>query len=159
MEQKALSRWLKAVIIVVGLCGLGVYCYIFPVWGKSLAMSDASLNGYYWPWLIFLWITAIPCYFVLGYGWRIASEIGKDNTFSYQNAADFKRISQLAVFDSAIFFVGNVILLVLNISHGSVALASLMIVFAGIAVAIVAAALSHFVLKAAKLREENELTI
>jgi hypothetical protein len=46
-----------------------------------------------------------------------------------------------------------------NISHPGVALASLIVVFFGVAVCVISAALSHLVMKAALLQEENELTI
>ena len=44
-------------------------------------------------------------------------------------------------------------------SHPGVALASLLGVFAGVAVAIAAAALSHLVRKAAELQEQSDYTI
>ena len=46
-----------------------------------------------------------------------------------------------------------------NMSHSGVALFSLLIVFAGVAVAVAAAALSHLVQKAAVLQEQSDLTI
>jgi hypothetical protein len=44
-------------------------------------------------------------------------------------------------------------------SHPGVTLLSLLIVFAGIAIAVAAAALSHLVHKAAALQEQSDLTI
>ena len=61
--------------------------------------------------------------------------------------------------DAAFFFVGNVLLFLLNMSHPSVALLSLGVVFVGIAVAVVAAVLSHLVQKAAVLQEQSDWTI
>ena len=36
MSQKDLANSLKAVIIGVGLCGLVIYFYFLPVWGKAI---------------------------------------------------------------------------------------------------------------------------
>ena len=159
MEQKKLSVWLKGIVAGIGICGAVVYCYILPVIGKDLAAAYPEFSGNYWPWLIFLWLTAIPCYIVLADGWRIAGEIGADRSFSGKNARLLKQISMLAAGDSAFFFLGNVVLFFLNKNHPSILLASLFIIFAGVAVSVAAAVLSHLVYKAAVLQEENDLTI
>ncbi|WP_036598683.1 DUF2975 domain-containing protein [Oribacterium sp. oral taxon 078] len=159
MEQKSLSKWLKVILIGVGLCGLVVYFFIFPSYGDSLVYSYPEFGDRYWPWLIFLWVSGIPCYAVLVLGWKIASNIGKDKSFSDDNAKYLKWISWLAACDGIFFFVGNVVLLLANMSHPGVALFSLLVVFAGVAVAVAAAALSHLVQKAAALQEQSDLTI
>ena len=33
MKQKALSKWLKVILIGIGICGLVFYLYILPDWG------------------------------------------------------------------------------------------------------------------------------
>ena len=159
MEQKALSKWLKIILIGVGICGLVVHLVIIPSYGQSLVNSYPEFSNRYWPWLVFLWASGIPCYAVLVFGWKISSNIGRDRSFSNENAKYLKWISCLAAGDCVFFFVGNVILLFANMSHPGVALFSLLIVFAGVVVAVAAAALSHLVQKAATLQEQSDLTI
>ena len=76
-----------------------------------------------------------------------------------ENVNNLKRISYLAASDSLILFAGNIIFLFLNMNHPSVLLASLIIVFTGIAIAVTSAILSHFVANAVAMKEENDLTI
>ena len=159
MEQKALSKWLKIIIIGVGICGLVGYFLVIPSFGQSLARQYPEFSGRYLPWLIFIWVTAIPCYIALFFGWKIAANIGADRSFSVENANLLKWISWLAAEDSIYFFAGNVALLLLGMSHPGVVLASLLVVFAGVAITVAAAALSHLVRKAAALQEESDLTI
>ena len=159
MSQKGLANSLKAVIIGIGVCGLVIYFYFLPVWGKVIINSAEGYEDCYLPWMIFLWITAIPCYLVLICGWKIASEIGKDNSFSETNAKLLKYIAGLTAFDSVFLFAGSILLYVLNLSHEGVVLLSIVVVFAGITVTVAAAALSHLVLKAAEIQQENKLTI
>ena len=159
MEQTTLSKWLKIVLVGVGICGLIVYLLIIPSYGTSLKSMYPEFQNRYWPWVIFLWVTAIPCYTALVFGWNIAVNIGKDKSFTTDNAHYLKWISWLAAGDSAFFFVGNVALLFANMSHPGVTLFSLLVVFAGIAVTVAAAALSHLVRKAAVLQEQSDLTI
>ena len=159
MEQKTLSRWLKLVLVGVGLCGLVVYGAILPLYGQSILSLNPDMGNRYWPWLIFLWASGVPCYAALVIGWRIAENIGRDHSFSEDNARYLKRIALLAAGDAVFFFVGNIVLLFANMSHPGVVLGSLLVVFAGVAVSIAAAALSHLVLKAALLQEQSDLTI
>ena len=101
----------------------------------------------------------MPCYISLGFGWSIATEIGRDNSFSYKNANSLRIISILAATDAVFFFLGNLLFLVLNMNHPGVLLFSCLLVFLGASISAASACLSHLVQKAAKLREENDLTI
>ena len=78
--------------------------------------------------------------------------VDKDTLATSQDGA-------LAGGDAVFFFLGNLLLLLLNMSHPGVTLLSLLVVFAGAAVAVAAGALSHLVQKAALLQEESDLTI
>lgn len=159
MSQKGLANSLKAVIIGIGICGLLVYFYFLPIWVKAVLSNVPSYEYCYIPWMIFLWATAIPCYLVLICAWRIAAEIGKDNSFSAINARLLKYIAGFAAFDSIFLFVGSGIFYALDMSDGIVMLFSIIVVFAGVTVTVAAAALSHLVYKAAVLKEEIDLTI
>ena len=93
------------------------------------------------------------------FGWKIAGNIGNDKSFSAENAKLLKYISLAAAGDSAFFLLGNAVLLLLNMSHPGVVLASLLIVIIGVCIAVASACLSHLVGKAAALQEEADLTI
>ncbi len=159
MSQKNLSKWLKGIIAGMAVCGAIIYLYLIPVWGRDLVEANPEFLNCYIPWLAVLLISAIPCYWGLYFGWKIAAEIGKDNSFSRENASYLKNISMLAALDSVYFFGANLVLMLLGMNHPGIFLLSLFVVFAGIAVTVVAAALSHLVKKAADMKEENELTI
>ena len=159
MNQKSLSKWLKIILVGTALCGLVVYCFVIPECGKSLIASYPEFSNRYWPWLVFIWVSGLPCYAVLVLGWMIASNIGRDKSFSGENARYMKIIAWLAAGDSIYFFMGNVALLFLNMSHPGVALLFMIVVFAGAAVAIAAAVLSRLIRKAAGLQEQSDLTI
>ena len=159
MEQKGLATWLKIILVGVGICGLVVYFVVFPSYGESLVSDYPEFSNRFWPWLIFLWISGIPCYAVLVFGWKIAANIGRDQSFSNANAKYLKWIAWLAAGDGVFFFVGNMVLLFTNMSHPGIALFSLLVVFAGVAVAVASAVLSHLVQKAAVLQEQSDLMI
>lgn len=159
MEQKHLSKWLKLILVGVAICGLVVYALVVPMYGLSLRSLYPEFSNRFWPWLLFIWASGIPCFIVLCYAWKIATNIGNDKSFTEQNASLLKSISFLSALDAGFFFAGNVVLLLLNMSHPGVVIASLVIVFVGVAVAVASAALSHLVKKAAVLQEQSDWTI
>ena len=136
MQKKSLSNWLKVIIIGMGMIGLLFYGLIVPMLGDDI-------------------VSHYPEYFA----WKISTNIGKDNSFCKENAISMKHISTLVAGDSIFFFAGNIIYLVMGFNHPSVVLVSLLVVFIGISIAGMAAVLSHLILRAAQIKEENDLTI
>ena len=159
MNQKKLSLWLKAIIIGVGICGLVIYLGILPNLGDALHGQYPEFAAWHWPWLIFLWITAIPCYAILVLAWKIASNIGNDCSFSADNANLLQYIAWLIAGDILFFFLGNAVFFFLSMNHPGMLLGSLVIDFLGVSVSVGCAALSHLVQKAAEMKAENDLTI
>lgn len=159
MTQSSLSKCLKAILCGVWICGLLLYFLIVPDMGWSLAEGAPEYAYCYWPWLIFIWVTGLPVAVAMLFAWRISTNIGKDKSFSMENAKLLSWISYLAAGDAAYFFVGNIVFLLLEMTHPGFVIMSLLIVFACVAVSVAAAVLSHLVMKAAILQEESELTI
>ncbi|MBO4324517.1 MAG: DUF2975 domain-containing protein [Lachnospiraceae bacterium] len=159
MKQKELSVLLKSVVIGVGICGIVVYALLIPFAAKYFTENNLMDANHALPWMITIWISAVPCFLVLMKGWQIAAEIGANRSFSRGNAERLKTICYLALIDVAYFFVINTIELCLRVTHPIVMAAAVMICCFGTAFAICAAALSHLVTKAAEIQEENELTV
>lgn len=159
MKQDRLAGWLRFIIIGVGICALVVYAAVIPMLGQSIIYDAPEFAGWYVPWLVFISITAIPVFIALCLCWKVTRNIGSDRSFSMENARLLKWVSWLAAADSAYFFIGNIVMLSLNMSHPGVTLLSLLVVFVGVAVSIAAAVLSHLIVKAADLQEQSDLTI
>ncbi len=159
MKQSTLSKWLKLIIAGVGICGIIIYSAVIPKAARAAVWQFPELSDCVLPWLILIWITAVPCFVALVIAWRIAANIGADRSFSMENAELLKWISILAAADSVILFVGNLIYLLFDINYLGIILFSCMIEFFGIAISVASAALSHLVMKAAELQEQSDLTI
>lgn len=160
MDKKSLEFWLKLVMIGLGVAGIIVYMIVLPFFAKeTFDYAGGVWKSAFWSWMVFLWITAISCYVALFYGWRIAGRIGIGKSFSRQNATDMKKISMLALGDSAIFISGSILLLFFNINHPGILLMSIFIPIIGVSIAVAAMVLSHLIYKAALIEEEAELTI
>ena len=159
MRQKELEKWLKIVIIAVALCGLIVCGVAIPWIGHVLIECDTQISYMYIPWLIFFIISAVPCYVIMYLGWKVAVNRGNDRSFSLENAKYIKLASKIILLDAIYFFVINICFGKVYINHPGVILALVFIVFAGVIASVVAAVLSHLVIKAADLQEQSDLTI
>lgn len=160
MKQESLARWLKSIIIGLCICGVITFCFVLPILGQTIdRVYQGVFHNTYLFWLIFIWIAALPCYAVLALGWKIASNIGNDRSFSIQNAKLVKAISVLAAADTVFFFLGNIISLLLNMNHPFLVLGSFIIILIGVAISVAAAVLSHLILKAQILQEQSDWTI
>ena len=159
MTQKTLSTLAKLIIVLFVLLGIAFYGIAVPFGGREL-LADYPEFGYcYLPWLIFVELMLIPDYAVLVYAWKISKTIGEGRSFNFENSVRFKRVSTLALITSVYFFIGNVVLFLLNMNHPAVFIVSFVLVFIGIAISAAAAILSYLTGKAANLQEESELTI
>ncbi len=162
MTQKSLARWIKGILLGFALFGI-IFCIcvcyfgIIPLFGRDIIYADKAYT--FTPWMIFLLLTAIPCYIFLVFGWRIAGNIENDRSFSDENSQYLKKMAYLALGDTVFFFIGNIVLLFLDLSHPGMLLGSLVIDFLGVSVSVGCAALSHLVRKAYEIQSENELTI
>ena len=86
MQQKEISRWLKAITIVLALMGAVFFLYIMPVLAMSWRDADESLAYLFMPGLLYGWCIAVICYAILYQFWKVCVQIGKDNSFSKENA-------------------------------------------------------------------------
>lgn len=161
MSSKTFSTLLKIVIIGVALCAVFVYAVIVPDLGLPLAEAGEGEFAYlYTPWLVVIEITALPILAALVLAWIIAVNIGRDKSFCMQNARLLAVIAVLALADVVYFFIAvTVLTLVYKVTHPSVVIFTLIVCFAGVAIAVAAAALSHYARKAAALQEQSDLTI
>lgn len=159
MKQSTFSTWLKVIILGMAFCGLLIYGWAFPELGRSFAQAYPEFSYCYYPWLILLWLTGVPCFLVLAFAWKIAHNIKLERCFIFENGRLFQRIGLMAAVDSIFFFVMNILYLFLNLNHPAVLLLSCFIVFGGAAVAVVCMGLSRLVNNGAALQEQCDGTI
>lgn len=159
MSRKILSFWLKLIVVLFALCGFFVYGFLIPTLANETVSGAPEFAFAYWPWLIILLGTAVPCYLSLICLWKLAGNMAKDQSFKRENARLLKWIAILAVFDSVYFFVGNIIMGMLNAHHFTLLALALVTTIIGIAISAFAASLSYLFTKAADLQDQIDLTI
>ena len=87
MEQRTLVKWLKILVLFAAVCGLGLAGGVLPLAGQWLVESYPEFSYCFWPWLIFLWVLSIPCFWALYLAWKIFGNIEKDHAFTTENAS------------------------------------------------------------------------
>lgn len=159
MKQSEIAGWLKGITIAIGIVGAVFFFLLVPILAGEMKREYPQAAFLYLPGLVYSCVIAIGCYAILYQFWTVCREIGRDNSFSKENAAAFKKISRLAVVLAGIWFVGLAGLILLKVIQPGIMLCMIFAIFVSFAVAICAAALSHLVWKAYELKQENELTI
>lgn len=159
MTQSEISKWLKAVTIMLAAMGVVFFFVIVPILAEISRHRYPELNFLFYPGLAYNFAIAIPCYGILYQFWRVCSQIGQANSFSKENADAFVAISRFACFLTIEWFAGLLFLSVGGWMKTGALVILVFSIFLSIIVTIAAAALSHLILKAYELQRENELTI
>lgn len=159
MNMQKLSRALQLLLIGVGVIGVVVFGLIVPGVGRETVLMYPEYAAAFWPWLIFLWLCAVPCFMSLAPGWRVFGRLAQRNAFCRENGKDMQQIARLAFVDTAFFLVGNIVMMALNWHHPGLMIAAIVVAFCGAAIGVAAKVLGMLVLEATTMREEQDLTI
>ena len=156
MGRVGLVRTLKGVIIFLAVMAAVCYLVIFP----QRVQEAGGMYNMEWivtPGIAAVSLSAIPVAIALALFWRICTEIGRDNSFCRRNARWLSGIGFCALLDTGYCAVGTV---TIELLVGSpIWILGMGVCMVGLAIALAAFLLSHLVLKAAELKDENDLTI
>lgn len=157
MKQKELSLLLRGIVV---LCALAALFFAFVVGTITLKSLFIDHN---WQSLFLLMFSVLflPLFLSLWDLWQIFAAIGRDNSFCTENALRLRRISFYALADTLLMMLAAVILLMGGCGDlgAGLFLFLLILVFAGLAAAVVCSTLSYLTRKAALLKDENDLTV
>jgi hypothetical protein len=160
MKQKEMAVWLNVIAFIAGALGIVFLIVLLPVISRDfIPEEELKISNIRIVFQVFIWITAIPCYLSLLKFINICRNIKQDNSFCIDNALSLKAISKLILADCCFYIVGGGLLFAAQLWHPFILLLLILILFVGFALAILTMALSHLVLKACALKQENDLTI
>lgn len=159
MKQKELSIWVKAIVILGFVCVLFLDAVYVPAIGREIAAAEEELSQLFWPCLIYFWLSTVPVMVFMVLIWRIAVEIGRDNSFCLENAQRLKLCCFLAAGDTVYYLLGGVVLTASGLMTVSLLILGFGVCAIGAAISVICAVASHLTQKAAFIRSENDLTI
>ncbi|WP_350344461.1 DUF2975 domain-containing protein [Proteinivorax tanatarense] len=82
MKGKEISVRLKFMCVFAVFYLTLIISVMIPFMGAEVARVNPEKVYFFWPTLIFIWVTSIPFYIASFQGWFICQEIGDDNFFS-----------------------------------------------------------------------------
>ena len=158
MKRIGLVRTLKGTILFLTVMAAFFYIVAFPQRILELGEQlDAGVSWLVTPGIIAISLSAVPIAIALVLFWKICTEIGRDNSFCHQNARWLSGIGVCALIDTGYCAIGTVTLEI--IAGSPIWLLGTAVCMVGLAIALAAFLLSHLVLKAADMKDENDLTI
>lgn len=159
MKQSEIAKWLKAISIAIAIMGIFFFFLVVPILAGQMKTEYPEVAFLYWPGLCYGWLIAAGCYYILYQFWKVAKEIGNDNSFSLENCSSFVKMSRMALIMALIWFIGLLILSICKWMNPGILILMLLAIFISLVISILTAALSHLIRKAYEMKQENELTI
>lgn len=159
MSSKTLCRMVRFATLSAAAVALFLAAYILPSWGAEIADTYPEFAGWFWPWLLFLWAAALPCFAILIFVWKVSTAVRDETVFTLKTAKWIKMSALILFADAGFFFTGNIILSILWMNHPGILLLSTLAVICAVALALLAAVAARYITKAAVLQEESEGTI
>lgn len=163
MTTKSLFFWVRFSIVVIALCGLTVcalwYPYSFSLIKISLLGSNLSelTTARSWGLVSFYWAASIPCFAILIIAWKISAYIKTERLFTSEVAKKIKLCALILLIDLGVFFIGNIIFLILGIND--FAIIYFFLIIGGLVLSIFLSVLSYYIAKAAELQEISDGTV
>ena len=158
MNEKLLSALTRIAILIIGICGL-LSCFLW----IPISMGNGTLQNLPWKSSSFLiqyvfhWIVSLPCFVLLFFAWRIASNMNNGRLFLEKNALYVSYAFMILVIDIIVFLIGNIVFAILGWSNWIVL--HILIAVTGLVVSIFMYILSKYLIRAAILQEECDLTV
>ena len=153
------ERGMKLAALAAAALGLLAAFVLLPLLASALLEEYPAYQKWYWPGLIYGWVVLLPGFAGLWEFWKVCVQIGRDNSFSQENARSLFRICLLALTMAALLVVGMAALCLLGMGLPALLIAMLGFAAACALVALLANALSQLVRRAAAIKSENDLTI
>ena len=153
------ERGMKLAAVAAAALGLLAAFVLLPTLASAMLEEYPAYQKWYWPGLVYCWIVLLPGFAGLWEFWKICVQIGRDDSFSQENARSLFRICLLALAMAALLVVGVAALCLLGMGLPALLIAMLGFAAACALVALLANALSQLVRRAAAIKSENDLTI
>ena len=159
MSQKTLSVWLRVIAGFIAVAGSLVFLAAVPSVIDDLALTAPSHAVVAALAKTAVLAAVVPFRVAVTEFYLICMRIGQDRSFSLLNIRALGVIGYMAIIDTAIIFAVFVLLTATSVISAAAVLVSIVIMLLGVLIAVAAFTLSHLVLKAYRLKEDNDLTV
>ncbi|MFC0211292.1 DUF2975 domain-containing protein [Paenibacillus chartarius] len=159
--KRGTTLFLKAAIMLIGTPVLAMCIFLVPEIGKFAA--DLYPEMAYLQYLVFidLYATAVPFYFALYQAFRLLGFIDKNIAFSERSVGALKTITYCAITFSGLYVLGMPLFYFMAERDDApgIILIGMVLIFAGLVIAVFAAVLQRLLQEAIDIKSENDLTV
>ena len=156
MSQKNLSVWLRAIAVFIGIAGLMVLFFSLPGMINDYRLQYPQYGVIAAVCMAACYVAAVPFVIAAAEFYLIAVRIGRDRSFSQENAGALKVIGAMGLVNTASCFG----LYCVTVSVGAAGMESslmfILITISGIMISIAAFALSHIVMKICRQKPQRD---
>ena len=145
MSQKQVAGWLKGITLSIAGMGLLFFGLVVPYLAWDMAVTYPDYAALRIPGILYGWGIAVFCYAILYQFWKVCVQIGRDNSFSGENARSFVVISRLAFVLAVVWFAGILFLAAKRALGPAFLIFMILLIFINVVIAVLAAALSHLI--------------
>ena len=160
MNEKKLTILMRVAILLIGLCGVAICLFWLPMSsGKGAATFswDELQKVQVWTQYAFQWLISLPCFWLLITAWKITGDMQRGRLFTEENVRLVKKSTVILLVDILLYLAGNIIFAVLGWNEWFIL--QLFAAIVGLIIAILLFILSQYLMKAAVLQEESDLTV
>ena len=160
MDEKRLTLLMRLVIILIGLCGVMICLFWLPMSsGKGwVAFSWAELKKVeFLAQYAFQWLISLPCFWLLIMAWKMTLDMQKGRLFIEQNVLLVKKATVILLVNIILYLAGNITFSALGWNAWLVL--QLFAALVGLIITILLFIFSQYLMQAAVLQEESDLTI
>ena len=159
MNRKKSLGLMKIACVITLALGIMLFGVAAPkVVGAYVSSNVLRGNGDYCVSLIYVEAVGALCFLSLWQAWKICVEIGRDNSFSHQNAKSLRKIAKYMTAAYVLMALGLVFCAIFNDGMVLMGLSALGTCIALI-LALFASAMAQLIEAGAALKDENDLTI
>lgn len=154
-QQQGSAMLLRIAVLIIGLTVLAACMFLLPA-----GIAHDSTGGYR-PVLVGLYATAIPFFVAVYQVLKLLGYIGKNNAFSAASVKALRIIKYCALLIGGMYAVGMPYIYTVadNDDAPGVLLVALIITFASLTIAVLAAVLQQLLQSAMAIKSENDLTV
>ncbi|WFB55929.1 DUF2975 domain-containing protein [Paenibacillus sp. BR1-192] len=155
------TLFLKVAVILIGIPILALCIFLVPEIANFAAELYPDMS--YIKYLVFIdfYAAAIPFYYALYQAFKLLSYIDKNKAFSEWSVRALKRIKYCAITISSLFVVGLPLFYLVAEKDDApgIILIGLVLIFASMVIAVLAAVLQRLLQEAIDIKSENDLII
>lgn len=159
MKQINIAFRLKCICIAFAIAGLLFFFLVLPFIAGAAYQDSDQYAPLLVPGLAAAYLIGVLCYLILFQFWKVSINIGKNLSFCLENSNAFVWMSRYSMLIFVLCLIFLIYTFIQKLLFSGVLLLNLILLFLGMALAVLTSALSHLIENAYELKEENDLTI